>query len=131
MPIQKLHIGSRASRLAVIQVDELRAMIAEACRDISVTHETFQSAGDLDKKTSLMQNKKDNLWTDVLDQAVLDGLIDVAVHSAKDLPEKLPADLMILALTRSPDETDAFVGRQKPWQAPRGQSHRYQQRFAA
>ena len=120
MPIQKLHIGSRASRLAVIQVDELRTMIAEACREISVTHETFQSAGDLDKKTSLLNNKQDDLWTDVLDQAVLDGRIDVAVHSAKDLPDQLHADLMILALTRSPDETDAFVGRESLGKLPAG-----------
>lgn len=120
MTISKIHIGSRASRLAVIQVEELQALMADACRDITVTHETFQSAGDLDKKTSLMANAKDDFWTDILDLAVLEGRIDIAVHSAKDLPETLHADLMIYALTRSPDETDAFVGRESLGKLPAG-----------
>lgn len=120
MSLQKIHLGSRGSRLAVIQVDELKALIAPASHGVTVTSEVFQSAGDLDKKTSLIDNQKDDLWTDVLDQAVLDGRIDVSVHSAKDLPEQLHPDLEIFALTRSPDETDAFVGRDSLGRLPAG-----------
>ena len=120
MSEKKIHIGSRGSRLAVIQVRELQALMEKELAGVSVTEEVFQSAGDIDKKTSLIANTKDDLWTDVLDQAVLDGRIDIAVHSAKDLPEELHPDLALIALTRSPDETDAFVGRMSLGQLPAG-----------
>ena len=105
-------IGSRSSRLAVVQVDELKACIAADCNELRLVHQTFKSTGDINKDTSLIENQKDDFFTDVLDQAVLDSRIDIAVHSAKDLPEQLHPDLAIFALTRSLDESDAFVGRE-------------------
>src|SRR6185295_11796217 len=47
---------------------------------------------------------------DTIDRALLKGKIDVAVHSAKDLPRRLHPDLEIFALTPALDETDAWVG---------------------
>lgn len=103
-----LKIGSRQSPLAQVQVREVISLLSEP-----VTYElcTFQTRGDKDKTTSLTDLPADDFFTDVLDQALIDGRIDIAIHSAKDLPKKLPEQLRIFALTQSLDDTDAWVGK--------------------
>ncbi|MBZ0165819.1 MAG: uroporphyrinogen-III C-methyltransferase [Candidatus Omnitrophica bacterium] len=113
-------IGSRSSELAVIQVEEIKALMAGHCPGTRFMAKTFQSSGDIDKQKSLIENPQDDIFTDVLDRAVLQNDIDVAVHSAKDLPVKMAPGLAIFALTRSADETDAFVGRESLGRLPAG-----------
>ncbi|MBI3315301.1 MAG: uroporphyrinogen-III C-methyltransferase, partial [Candidatus Omnitrophica bacterium] len=71
---------------------------------------TFVTQGDKDKKTSLTRQPGDDFFTDTLDQALLKGGIDIAVHSAKDLPQHIPAGLEIFTLTETLDDRDAWVG---------------------
>ncbi len=108
---QKIRIGSRESRLAQIQVKEVLSLLA--AQGISLDFESvfFKTKGDQDKTTPLTTNPADDFFTDALDRNLLDNQIDIAVHSAKDLPKSLRPGLEIFALTPSLDETDAFVGK--------------------
>lgn len=100
-----LKVGSRSSALALIQVKEVFAQLP----NLSFTSVSFKTAGDKDKTTPLTAGVADNFFTDAIDQALLEGQIDVAVHSAKDLPQQLPDGLEILALTRGLEDADAWV----------------------
>ena len=108
---KKIKVGSRASRLAVLQVDEVRALLAKHGVDFDFDRKTYDTGGDRDKITSLTRNVNDDFFTDALDTALLEGEVDVTVHSAKDLPKKMREGLGIFALTESLDETDCFVGK--------------------
>lgn len=107
---KNIRVGARGSRLAQIQVDEVREMLRANGVAVDFEVSVYQNQGDLDKISSLLEKAADNFFTDALDHAVLDGEIDVAIHSAKDLPQDRHADLDIFALTPCLDETDAFVG---------------------
>ncbi len=104
-----IKIGSRGSPLAKMQVQEVLSMVG--ARHAVPLHEllTFTTRGDKDKSTSLTTDPADNFFTDTIDEALLKKQIDVAIHSAKDLPQKLPEGLKIFALTKSLDETDSWV----------------------
>lgn len=109
--IPKIRVGSRGSKLALIQVEEVRSLLEKAGRAVSFEGKIYSSRGDKDKTVSLTTRPADDFFTDTLDEAILANAIDVAVHSAKDLPQTLREGLEIFALTASPDETDAFVGQ--------------------
>ncbi len=113
MGIKKIKAGTRSSPLARVQVKEIFSLLAEQGKNISFEEVIYQTHGDRDKKTLLTDNLLDDFFTDTLDQALLNNEIDIAIHSAKDLPKKINDDLEIFALTKSLDDTDAFVGKGK------------------
>ncbi len=118
---KNIRIGSRKSPLALAQVDEILSSLS--AHGIQFSYELFtqDTLGDLDKKISLIdKNVTDNFFTDTLDQGLLNDHIDIAVHSAKDLPKEIPEGLEIFALTSSLDETDAFVGKKRLADLPSG-----------
>ncbi len=105
MTKRKLKIISRASKLALTQVRETMDYFPGL--DYSVI--PCQSYGDKHKKVSLMSSIPDDFFTRELDQMILSGRAHIAIHSAKDLPQTLPAGLEIIALTKAADQTDALV----------------------
>jgi len=107
----KIRLGSRCSPLALVQVDEILSLMKNKGIELAKNLTTFETQGDKDKITPLTQEPADNFFTDTLDQALLDNQIDIAIHSAKDLPQALNEGLSIFALTESLDNTDAFVGQ--------------------
>jgi len=70
----------------------------------------FETAGDKDKVTPLTSSR-DDFFTDAIDRALLKGKADIAIHSAKDLPQDLHEGLKIFALTQGLDDKDAWVSR--------------------
>lgn len=110
---KKIKIGSRSSRLALVQVEEVFALLKKAGVSAEYEISTYTTAGDKDKTIPLTGNGQDDFFTDALDQALLDRKIDVAIHSAKDLPQDIREGLSVYALTETLDATDAFVGRGK------------------
>lgn len=108
---RKIKVGSRASRLAVIQVDEVQALLKAKGIAMVFDRATYKTLGDKDKTTPLTQNAAEDFFTDTLDAALLNGEVDITIHSAKDLPQTLREGLSIFALTAALDETDAFVGK--------------------
>lgn len=99
-------VAARASPLSCAQIQE-----------VCPPHITFephlvQSTGDLDLKTSLRTLDKTDFFTDKVDALVLNGTCRLAVHSAKDLPAKIPSGLKIIAITRGIDPSDSLVLRE-------------------
>jgi len=111
MKFSKIKIGSRQSRLAQAQVQEILELLTAKDVRLEFDLKTYQTAGDKDKIIALTENMQDDFFTDTIDEAILKGEIDIAVHSAKDIPQVLGKGLRIFALTAPLDETDAFVGR--------------------
>lgn len=104
-----IRIGSRPSRLAVVQVEEVVNLLKSRGLNLQYHLTILKTAGDRDKSTPLTANLADDFFTDSVDQALLKGRIDVAIHSAKDLPALLHPDLEIVALTPCLDSSDAWV----------------------
>ncbi|MCI5051926.1 MAG: hydroxymethylbilane synthase [Simkaniaceae bacterium] len=103
----KIKVGARSSHLSLIQVEEVHAEILKFYPDIEFDTLSVLTHGDLDLKTSLRSLGKTDFFTRDLDEMVLQGRIDVAIHSAKDLPENYELD--ILAITKGVDRSDSLV----------------------
>ena len=112
MPVpSRLAIGTRASPLALAQAAEVRARLAalsgrdeEALPLVPMT-----STGDLIQNRPLSEAGGKGLFTKELDEALLAGAIDLAVHSAKDLPTALPPGLVIAGYLPREDPRDVLV----------------------
>jgi hydroxymethylbilane synthase len=105
-----LRIGSRGSRLALWQAEHVRALLGRAAPGQEVRLVTVKTTGDriLDAPLSRIGDK--GLFTKELEAALLEREIDVAVHSLKDLPTKLPPELAIGAIIEREDPRDALIG---------------------
>ena len=105
----KLRVGSRESRLAVVQSELVMAEIARAHPEIRLELVTMKTTGDkiLDRTLDKIGGK--GLFVRELDAALRSGRVDLAVHSCKDLPMDLPEDLPLGAFSRREDPRDALV----------------------
>ncbi len=115
-----IKVGLRPSPLAKVQVKEVFSLLAKVQKIPRCELMTFETRGDQDKTTSLLGQPADDFFTNTLDEALLNGKVDVAIHSAKDLPKNLRPGLKIFALTKSLDGTDALVAKTKYSQLPDG-----------
>lgn len=105
-----LKIGSRGSPLALAQSRMVAGMLAaRAGADIATFPiESFMTSGDALKGRLQDQGGK-GLFTRELDQALLDGKIDAAVHSMKDVPTRLPPGIVLAAVPDREDPRDGFI----------------------
>ena len=123
-----IRIGSRESILAVRQAEIIRNQILSAGPDLLVEIITMKTTGDkiLDKSLARIGGK--GLFVKELDRALMDGRIDIAVHSLKDMPMEEDPDLPILAYGRREDPRDVILYRpgleELPEQAVIGTSSR-------
>ena len=105
----KIRIGSRDSRLAVIQSE----MVIDAIRAYDPTAEvelvTMKTTGDLILDRPLSQIGGKGLFVKELDRALLEGRVDFTVHSSKDLPMDIPPELPLVAFSHRADPQDALV----------------------
>ncbi|MEL6478478.1 MAG: hydroxymethylbilane synthase [Pseudomonadota bacterium] len=110
-PDQPLKIGTRGSPLALAQAHETRdrLMAAHGLPDLAFEIVVIKTTGDqvLDRALSEIGGK--GLFTKEIEEALLSGAIDIAVHSMKDMPTILPDGLEITALLPREDVRDAFV----------------------
>jgi hydroxymethylbilane synthase len=107
--IKTLLVGARSSLLSRKQVEEIFGELESFHPEVEYVEKWVETKGDLDQKTSLRTLEKTNFFTQELDQMVLEKEIDLAIHSAKDLPDPLPEGLKIIALTKGVDPRDALV----------------------
>jgi len=106
-----LRVGARGSRLSVAQFDELQQLLAILLPDTELRFVPIDTPGDRDKSTPLPAVGDDEFFTRDVDAALRRYKIDLALHSAKDLPEQLPAGLLVAALTPSFAPWDCLVSR--------------------
>ena len=105
----KLNIGSRESRLAVVQSRMVMDAIAKAEPEAELELVTMKTTGDkiLDKTLDKIGGK--GLFVRELDQALRDGRADFTVHSLKDMPMEVPEDLPLAAFSIREDPRDVLV----------------------
>ncbi len=104
-----VRIGSRASRLAVLQSEIVMRQIEESCPDVRVELITMKTTGDkiLDKTLDQIGGK--GLFVKELDEALRAGEVDITVHSLKDFPGVIPEDLPLSAFSHREDPRDVLV----------------------
>jgi len=96
-PLSRFVIGTRGSALAMWQANAARAALTARFPDMTVDLHVIRPEGDIDKTSSLLKIGGRGVFASALQQALLDGEIDMAVHSTKDVPTIEPAGLVIAA----------------------------------
>jgi hydroxymethylbilane synthase len=110
MAKQPIRIGARGSKLSVAQADTVRAAIARSLGDDAAAELVLiTTTGDRIQDRTLSEIGGKGLFTQEIEAALLEGRIDCAVHSLKDMPAVLPAGLVIAAIPEREDPRDAFV----------------------
>ncbi len=104
-----LKIATRQSPLALWQAEHIRARLETLHADLKVELVTFVTQGDKILDTPLAKIGGKGLFVKELEAALLDGRADLAVHSMKDVPMKLPAGLSLAVICEREDPLDAFV----------------------
>ncbi len=102
-------IGSRSSRLAVLQAKELIGQLRNAMPELELSLVKIKTQGDKDRKSPLIQIGGRGVFVKELEDALLGGEIDIAVHSLKDMPSQLAPGLQLAAVPVRSDPRDALV----------------------
>lgn len=113
MTVKSLRIGTRGSPLALAQAHMVRTELSRAHRvpDDHFAIEIIKTTGDQIQDRPLSEAGGKGLFTKELDTALIAGGIDLAVHSSKDLPTHLPAEIVIAGYLPREDARDAWIGR--------------------
>ena len=106
--MRMLTIGSRGSQLALWQAHYIAGQLAEAGFETQI--QIIKTTGDHLQTASLTQTGGKGLFTKEIEEALLAGQIDLAVHSLKDLPTESPVGLTIAAVPKRANPFDAIVG---------------------
>lgn len=104
----RIRVGTRSSPLALKQVEEIAKLFPEIKFDTIA----IDTTGDIDKMKPLSSVEGDDFFTRQIDEALLAGAIDVAIHSAKDLPDVPAKGLEIAALTKSISSRECLVSQE-------------------
>jgi len=107
----RLIVGSRGSRLALIQAEEIMGQLKKAVPRLELILVKIKTQGDRDLKSPLSQIGGQGIFVKELEEALLRGQIDVAVHSLKDMPSELDPRLQLAAFPRRYDPRDALISR--------------------
>jgi len=107
-----LIIGTRGSALALTQSNWVRDHLCRLSPNAEIKVEVIKTSGDRDKTSSLRTPATVGVFVKELEHALLEGKIDIAVHSMKDLPTQIPKDLKIAAVPEREDTRDAVLTSQ-------------------
>lgn len=102
-------IGSRGSKLALWQAEHVRERLEAMRPGVAVRIEVIKTSGDIVNDVPLSVIGGQGAFTKEIEHALLDGRVDIAVHSLKDLPTVLPDELTLAAITEREDVRDALV----------------------
>ncbi len=102
-------IGTRSSKLALWQADYVMDCLQKKYPELHVEKKLMTTKGDKILDAPLAKIGGKGLFTKELEQDMLEGGIDIAVHSLKDMPTEVPDGLIITAITKRYDPGDAFV----------------------
>ncbi|MBL8570928.1 MAG: hydroxymethylbilane synthase [Phreatobacter sp.] len=107
-----LRIGTRGSALALVQANQVRASLARAhgVDETDIAVEIIKTSGDAILDRPLSEAGGKGLFTKEIEEALVAGRIDLAVHSSKDMPTVLPDGLGLVAFPMREDVRDGFIG---------------------
>lgn len=106
---RKIRIGSRGSKLALVQAESVAARIRQLYPQSDVSIHQVVTKGDRNRSTQLDQVAGIGIFVKELEEALLDNRIDLAVHSLKDMPTEIPRGLCLFAVTDRVDPRDVLV----------------------
>ncbi|CAN0533535.1 unnamed protein product, partial [Laminaria digitata] len=113
MTVPMVRIGTRGSPLALWQANEVRRRLGEAHPELAdegaIHIEIIKTTGDRLQQGTLSDVGGKGLFTKEIEEAMLDGTIDIAVHSMKDVPTWFPDGLIIDCLLPRADPRDALI----------------------
>lgn len=104
-----IRVGSRESKLAVLQTELVINSIRKQHPELSIELITMKTTGDMILDRTLDQIGGKGLFVKELDKALLEGRIDLAVHSLKDMPMEVSGEIPLLAFSEREDPRDALV----------------------
>ena len=107
-----LVIGTRGSQLAINQANQVRDLIVNKT-NIKVDIKIIKTKGDTDLLTPLKNINDKGFFTKEIEQQLIENKIDLAVHSMKDLPTKLPENLKIGAVIKRDSPMDVIITKNK------------------
>ena len=107
--MREITIGTRGSKLAVIQAEELLAKLRQAFPELKAGVVKIKTTGDRYRTIALDEFSGQGIFVKELEKALLDRQIDIAVHSLKDLPTEIPDGLTLSAATARLDPRDVLV----------------------
>ena len=103
----KLRIGSRGSQLALWQANHIAGLLREQGHEIEI--EIIKTTGDRLQEVTFAEVGSKGMFTKEIEEALVEGRIDLAVHSLKDLPTELAEPFVLAATPPRIDPRDAFV----------------------
>ena len=107
--MQKIRIGTRASKLALWQAEFVASEIKKGHLNLEVELIKIQTTGDKILDSPLAKIGGKGLFTKEIENALTENEIDLAVHSLKDVPNELPPNFKIAAVTKRANPFDAFL----------------------
>jgi len=110
--VKEIKIGTRGSKLALQQSAWVRKRIAERHPGLSIEVVRIKTTGDKITDVPLAQVGGKGLFVKEIEEALLRGDIDLAVHSMKDVPTDLPSGLHLGAITEREDPRDVLISRE-------------------
>src|SRR5438477_379635 len=110
-PVTTLRIATRGSALALWQAEHVRDRLRAIDPALAVELVVLKTRGDKILDRALAEVGGKGLFVKEIEEAVLDGRADLAVHSMKDLTAEVPAELVIAAVPEREDARDALVVR--------------------
>lgn len=111
MLLKQLRIGTRASQLALWQANWVKSELEKRYPGMEVTLVKIKTIGDKILDVPLAQVGGKGLFVKEIEEAMLRGEIDIAVHSMKDVPTEFPEGLGLYCITEREDPRDAVVSR--------------------
>ncbi len=105
-------IGTRGSALALAQTAWIKDLIGKRYPTAEVEVKVIRTSADRDQTTSLRSASTIGVFVKELEEALLAGDIDIAVHSMKDLPTQIPSGLHIAAVPEREDPRDALIANE-------------------
>jgi hydroxymethylbilane synthase len=108
---QRVKIGTRGSQLALWQANWIRAALMDKAANLDVELVTIKTRGDRILDIPLAQVGGKALFVKEIEEALLDGRVDLAVHSMKDMPSDLPEGLTLGPIPKREDPHDVLISR--------------------
>ncbi|MGD2064263.1 MAG: hydroxymethylbilane synthase, partial [Nitrospirota bacterium] len=109
MPEAKLTVGTRGSKLALWQANWVKAQVESTHPGLRVELQIIKTTGDKITDVPLAQVGGKGLFVKEIEEALLDGRVDLAVHSMKDVPTVFPDGLGLVATSEREDPRDALL----------------------
>lgn len=107
----KLRIGTRGSRLALCQAALVETELRTVFPSLETEIKEIKTSGDMNPEEDISRMGGKGIFVKEIEQSLLSGEIDIAVHSMKDMPSVLPDGLVIGSVLKREDPRDVFISR--------------------